>query len=248
MARLIIGNWKMNLGPEEAVKLAERLSKIVKHGDYVEVVVCPPFVDIVPVVQALKDGVIKIGAQNVSSADHGAYTGEVSAMMLRGLADYVIVGHSERRAMGESDAEVGRKAAAVNRNGLTPVLCVGDKLSDRDHGLATRVVHDQLVAGLDHLTAEEVGHMVVAYEPVWAIGTGEFARPDGVKQVVDSIRSTVGELYGAAAAGSLRVLYGGSVAPENAAMYLREAGVDGLLVGGASIRSEEFAAIVAAAK
>jgi len=248
MARLIIGNWKMNLGPVEAVTLAERLAKVAERGDYVEVVVCPPFIDIVPVVEALKDSVIKVGAQNANSADHGAYTGEVSAMMLRGLADYVLVGHSERRAMGETDAEVGQKTAAVNRNGLTPVLCVGDKLTDREHGLAVRVVHDQLVAGLDHLTAEEVGRIVVAYEPVWAIGTGEFARPEDVKQVVESIRSTVGELYGAAGAGSLRVLYGGSVEPENAAMYLREAGVDGLLVGGDSIRSEEFAAIVAAAK
>ena len=240
MARLIIGNWKMNLGPDEAVKLVKRL----REG--VEVVVCPPLVDLVPVAAALKGGVIKLGAQNANSVDHGSYTGEVSATMLRDLVEYVIVGHSERRAMGETDAEVGLKTAAVERNGLTPVLCVGEKLADRRNGLAGQVVHDQLVAGLDHLTAEEVARLVVAYEPVWAIGTGEFASVDDVRPVVAAIRQTIEELYGAVGAAGLRVLYGGSVTAGNAAMYLKAPGIDGLLVGGASIRSEEFAAVVAA--
>ncbi len=241
---LVVGNWKMNLGPDEAVKLAERLKTVAKPTGKVEVAVCPPALDLVPVAGVLKDSGIKVGAQNVNAADSGAYTGEISAAMLKGVADYVIVGHSERRAMGETPDGVGAKTAAAVRNGLTPIVCVGEKLLDRQHGAAKQVVHDQLVAGMDHLTAEEVSGVVVAYEPVWAIGTGEFARPDDVRPVIAAIRSTIEELYGATGAAGLRVLYGGSVTADNAAMYVRDAGADGLLVGGASLKSEEFGGII----
>jgi len=248
MTGLVIGNWKMNLGPAEAVKLATRLDEIIEPTHDVEVAVCPPTIDLVPVAEVLKGSPIQLGAQNANAADAGAYTGEVSAAMLSGLVRYVIIGHSERRAMGETDDEISRKVAAVVRNGLTPVLCVGEKLLDRQHGVAGKVVHDQLVAGLGGLTAAEVAHVVVAYEPIWAIGSGEAARPDDVKPVVSAIRRTVEELYGAEGTVGLRVLYGGSVSAANAADYLHGAEADGLLVGGASIRSEEFAGIIKAVK
>jgi triosephosphate isomerase len=163
--------------------------------------------------------------------------------MLKGLVNYAIIGHSERRAMGEDDKLIAKKVAAAFRNDITPILCVGEKLADREHGLSTKVVIDQLTADLGQLTAADVSQLVVAYEPVWAIGTGRVAKPDEVAPVVAAIRQTIEELYGEEGAGGLRVLYGGSVTPDVCTAYLKLRSIDGLLVGGASLNYEEFAQI-----
>lgn len=235
----------MNLGPGEAVALVKKLDQRIESHRDVEVVVCPPLIDLVPVYQELDHRKFKLGAQNCYYLDEGAVTGEVSATMLRGLAEYVIIGHSERRQLfGETDKLISQKMAAVVRNGLKPVLCVGENLSEREHNLSTKVVVDQLTADLSLLTADDMQELVVAYEPVWAIGTGKFATPDQIMPVVKAIRSTVEELYGESAHGGLRVLYGGSVNPDNAAAYLSQEGIDGLLPGGASLHYEQFGRIV----
>jgi triosephosphate isomerase len=247
MARLIIGNWKMNLGPGEAVRLLEKVQNKIEAKSGTEVVVCPPVIDLTLAVTKLDDTKVKLGAQNLHWADHGPYTGEVSGEMLRGLAEYVLVGHSERRAMGEDDQIIAKKMAAAIRNGLTPVLCVGEKTIDREHGHAARVVVDQLNTDLADLTEEDMAKVVVAYEPVWAIGTGRFATPDEIRPVIKAIHSTLEELYGAHGSAA-PVLYGGSVAPDNCMAYLKMPGIDGLLAGGVSLNPEEFGAIVAAAQ
>jgi len=248
MARLIVGNWKMNLNPGEASLLVHQLEDKLDAKANTEVVICPPFIDIYPISKDLDSKKLKLGSQNIHYLDEGAFTGEISPAMLKGMASYSIIGHSERRAMGEDDKLIAKKVAAALRNDIVPVLCVGESLHDREHGLSRKVVVDQLTADLSQLTAGDVGQLVVAYEPVWAIGSGKFATPDEVTPVVASIRGTVEELYGEEGAGGLRVLYGGSVAPDNAKAYLRLDVVDGLLVGGASLNYEEFAQIVKVAQ
>jgi triosephosphate isomerase (TIM) len=248
MARLIVGNWKMNLNPGEASMLVHRLEDKLKIDPEVEVVICPPFIDIYPIWKELDKTKLTLGSQNIHYLDEGAFTGEISPAMLKGMAAYSLIGHSERRAMGEDDKLVARKAAAAMRNDIVPVLCVGESLHDRGHGLSTKVVIDQLTADLHQLTAADVARLVVAYEPVWAIGSGKFAKPDEIRPVIDTIRHTVEELYGEEGAAGLRVLYGGSVSPDNARAYLRMDAVDGLLVGGASLNYEEFARIVKVAQ
>lgn len=248
MQKLIVANWKMNLNPGEASLLVSRLADHVETPPDTQVVLCPPFIDLYPMAKDIDNKRFKLGAQNVYHLDEGAYTGEVSAAMLKGLVQYAIVGHSERRAMGERDKQIALKVAAALRNGIVPVLCVGDTVSDRAHGLSTKVVIDQLTADLAQLTSADVAHLVVAYEPVWAIGTGKFATPDQVRPVVSAIRQTVEELYGEEGAAGLRVLYGGSVDADNAGTYLKLPGIQGLLVGGASLNYAEFAKIVAAAR
>lgn len=244
---LIVGNWKMNLNPHEASTLAHRLEGKIKPSPRVEVVLCPPALDLYPLKKEAHKN-FKLGAQNLHYVDEGAYTGEISGAMLKGLVDYVIVGHSERRRdAGEDDKVIAKKLGAAFRNGLTPILCVGESLLEREHKHGRKVVIDQLTADLAMLTADEVEKLVVAYEPVWAIGTGNFATPDDVEPMVGAIRETIEELYGENVGPEVRVLYGGSVDSHNAKAYLRLPGVDGLLVGGASLKYEEFAAIVAGA-
>ena len=248
MTKLIVGNWKMNLAPKEAITLVKQLQeRILPHRD-VEVVLCPPTLDLVPIRDILDRHKFKLGAQNCHYLDSGPVTGEVSATMLRGLVDYVIVGHSERRVkFHEDDKIVAKKLAAVVRNGLRPILCVGENLNERQHGLSTKVVIDQVSADLAHLTAGDMQHLVIAYEPIWAIGTGDFATTDQVEPIITAIRKTVEELYGEGGAAGLRVLYGASVEPSNAGSYFTSTGVDGLLVGGASLHYEQFAQIVESA-
>jgi triosephosphate isomerase len=168
--------------------------------------------------------------------------------MLKGMATYSLIGHSERRAMGEDDKLIARKAAAALRNDIVPVLCVGESLQDREHSLSAKVVVDQLTADVAELTTSDVAQLVVAYEPVWAIGSGKFATPDEIAPIIATIRHTIEELYGEEGAAGLRVLYGGSVSPDNSRAYLEMDGVDGLLVGGASLNYEEFARIVKSAQ
>jgi triosephosphate isomerase len=246
--KMIVGNWKMNLAPDAAVKFAKRLeSKLVDEQLDSTVVVCPASVSLFAVKKTFNTKRLSIGAQNISPMDEGAYTGEISAPMVHGLAKYVLVGHSERRAMGEHDKLIAQKVAAALRSDLIPILCVGETLNDRHHNLSTKVVVDQLSADLRDLIAAEVAKVVIAYEPVWAIGTGEFATPDQVEPMVRAIRKCVEDLYGEAGGAGIQVLYGGSVKSDNAASYLKIDGVDGLLVGGASLIEPEFIKIVAIA-
>jgi triosephosphate isomerase len=246
MKYLVVGNWKMHLGPSEASLLVKRLEEHVEHKAGTEVVICPPFIDLYPVARELDHKKFKLGAQDAFHLDEGPYTGEVSAAMLKGLVDYVILGHSERRAMGEHDALIAKKVAAAVRNDLTPVLCVGETLNERHHNLSLKVVIDQLTAGLSLLTDEDVAKTVIAYEPVWAIGAGVPAKPDEIAPVIRAIRTTIEELYGESASAGVRIIYGASVAADFVKGILSIDGVEGLLPGGASLNFAEFANIVKA--
>lgn len=249
MAKLIAGNWKMNLNPTEGSLLVHRLGEKIKPHDDVEVLLCPPFIDLVPLAKDLDRKKFKLGAQNMYYQDEGAFTGEISPLMLKNLVDYVILGHSERRLhFGEDDKLIAKKMAAAIRHDIRPILCIGETLLEREHDLSTKTVIDQLEANLSLLTAADITQLTIAYEPIWAIGTGRYAKPDEISPVIRSIRGTIEELYGEEGCAGLRVLYGGSVVADNAAAYLKLDGIDGLLVGGASLNYEEFAGIVKAAQ
>ncbi|MDO5727215.1 MAG: triose-phosphate isomerase [Bowdeniella nasicola] len=248
---LMAGNWKMNLDHFEAVQLIQKLDwtlKDAKHDyDAVEVVVIPPFTDIrsaQTVIEGDKMG-IRFGAQDVSAHESGAYTGEVSAAMLQRLGcTYVVVGHSERRQYhGEDDKLVGAKAAAVLAQEMTPIICVGEGLDVRQAGEHVSYTVKQIQGAYAELSAEQAANTVVAYEPVWAIGTGEVATPEDAQEVCAAIRAALAERYDQQLADSIRILYGGSVKSSNVASIMAKDDVDGALVGGASLKAEEFAAI-----
>jgi triosephosphate isomerase (TIM) len=247
---LIAGNWKMNLTHLEAIAVVQKLAFSLNDKDFdsTEVAVLPPFTDIRSV-QTMVDGDhlrIRYGAQDLSPHDAGAHTGDISGVMLAKLGcTFVLVGHSERRhEHGESDDLVNAKALAAYRNGLTPILCVGETTEIRRSG--THVAHTTaaLGAGLTGVTAAQARLLVVAYEPVWAIGTGEVATPADAQEVCAALRTELARRYSAAVAGAARILYGGSVKPDNATEIMSEPDVDGLLVGGASLVPEEFVRIV----
>jgi triosephosphate isomerase len=246
MKRLVIANWKMNLGPAEASLLVKRLEQHIEHHVNTEVVLCPPFVDLFPLAKDVDHKKFKIGAQNAHYLDEGAQTGEVSAAMLKGLATHVILGHSERRAMGETDQMIAQKVAAAIRNNLTPILCVGENLHDHHNNLTIKVVNDQVTAGLQMLTDEDVAKVIIAYEPIWAIGTGTPATPDTVRPAIRAIRTTIEELYGEDASAGMRIIYGASVNGDSVAGLLRVEHIVGFLVGGASLNYAEFSKIVQA--
>jgi triosephosphate isomerase (TIM) len=248
---LMAGNWKMNLNHQEAVVLVQKLAWTLsdKRHDYgkVEVVVCPPFTDLRSV-QTLVDGdrlSIKYAAQDVSTQDSGAYTGEISAAMLAKLGcSYVVVGHSERREFhAETDEVVNAKAHKALAAGMIPIVCVGEGLDIRQAGDQVAYTLAQVDGSLAGFTAEQVAGLVVAYEPVWAIGTGEVATPDDAQEVCGAIRDRIREVHGDAAADGVRVLYGGSVKAANVAGIMEKADVDGALVGGASLQVDEFGGI-----
>ncbi|HEY0890962.1 MAG TPA: triose-phosphate isomerase [Nocardioides sp.] len=248
---LMAGNWKMNLNHQEAVVLVQKLAWTLsdKRHDFAkaEVVVVPPFTDLRSV-QTLVDGdrlAIKYGAQDVSVHESGAYTGEISAGMLAKLGcSYVVVGHSERREYhAETDEVVNAKAKAALAAGMTPILCVGEGLEIRQDGAHVPHCTGQVEGGLAGFTAEEVAGMVIAYEPVWAIGTGEVATPEDAQEVAYAVRESVRKSHGDEAADAVRVLYGGSVKASNVAAIMAQPDVDGALVGGASLQADEFAAI-----
>ena len=248
---LMAGNWKSNLNHQEAVVLVQKLAWTLddKKHDFgrVEVVVLPPYTDIRSV-QTLVDGdrlQIKYGAQDVSEHDGGAYTGEVSAAMLAKLGcSYVVVGHSERRQYhGETDEQVNAKAHRAIAGGMTPIVCIGEGLEVRQAGEHVTHCMAQAEGSLAGFTAEQVAGLVVAYEPVWAIGTGEVATPSDAQEVCKAVRDQVREAYGDAAADGVRILYGGSVKAANVAGIMAEADVDGCLVGGASLQVDEFGGI-----
>ncbi len=248
---LMAGNWKMNLNHQEAVVLVQKLAWTLadKKHDYVqvEVVVVPPFTDLRSV-QTLVDGdrlLVKYGAQDVSTHDSGAYTGEISAGMLAKLGcSYVVVGHSERREHhNESDEVVNTKAKQALGSQMTPIVCVGEGLEVRQAGDHVAHTVAQVDGSLDGISAEQVASLVVAYEPVWAIGTGEVATPDDAQEVCAAIRERIREVHGDAAADGVRVLYGGSVKAANVAGIMDKSDVDGCLVGGASLQADEFGGI-----
>ncbi len=234
----------MNGTLEEAVELATSLRDALQPLDGAEVAVCPGFVSLKPVQDVLRGSCIRVGAQDVFYEDNGAYTGAVSAPMLADLCDYCIVGHSERRQwFGESDDWVGRKVAALRRHGIVPILCVGETLEERDANMTASVIERQMLAVLRSVIPCK--QLVVAYEPVWAIGTGRSADPASVNHTVHGIRSIVSSEWGNAYADEIRILYGGSVTADNVTSFVSQSEIDGTLVGGASLKCAEFCDIVA---
>ena len=245
---LIVGNWKMHLNASQASLLVHRLSEKVQTHQDVEVVLAPTALTLQPISVQIDRRKFSLAAQNAYWRDEGAYTGEVSFTMLRDLVHYAIVGHSERRHIFHEDlAMVRDKVAAAVRNEITPILCVGETAIEKDEGETKQVLHDQLMSALHDLTAQEVADIVIAYEPVWAIGKEAVTKPDQVLSAVEYIRSYVEGVFGAKAASGLRVLYGGGVVPEAIHSYLGIEGVDGFLVGHESLNYQAFSDIVSAA-
>lgn len=242
----IAGNWKMNTDSASAVALASGLVKALSAIQTVDVAVCPPFVYLQAVANALSSSNIALGAQDVFYEGNGAYTGEISAAMLKDCCcTYVIIGHSERRhVIGETDAMINKKIKAAIHGGLLPIFCVGELLAERDAGKTMQVVEEQVRRGLDGLCDERVQAVTIAYEPVWAIGTGRNATPQQAQEVHFGIRSLLEKLYNKKIAQSMRIQYGGSAKLANTAELMAQPDVDGLLVGGASLKVEEFAGMV----
>ena len=236
---IVAGNWKMNLGPTEARDFAASILSDLVTVRGVEIVLCPPAISL-PAVHAVLSGTnIRLGAQNMYYEEKGAFTGEISPKMLQGLADYVILGHSERRThFGETDDLVNRKALAAFAHDIRPIVCVGEHLEDRDAGRTERVITSQVYGSLKGFPANRLDELVVAYEPVWAIGTGRAATPKDAADVAALIRALLVEMYGAVEASVIRVQYGGSVTTANAASFASLPDIDGSMVGGASLRPD----------
>lgn len=244
---LIVGNWKMHLNTQEASLLVKRLDDHIKPHRSLEIVLAPNMLVLQPISLEIDNRKFGLAAQNAYSVDEGAYTGEVSFTMLRGLVDYVIVGHSERRIyFDETNDNIRDKIQAAIRNGISPILCVGETKQEKAQGETKRVIHDQVTAALANLTSEEISKVVIAYEPVWAISTfqGELAKPTDIKPVFELIRTNISELYGIDVAEDMRLLYGGSVTADTVGGYLQIHGCNGALVGGASINYKQFSSIV----
>ena len=246
---IIAGNWKMNKTASDTKKFAEELKAILPRAKWCDVVVCVPFVNIPAALKAFKDMRVAVGAENLYYEPSGAYTGEVSADMLKDLGvKYVIIGHSERRQyFGETDITVNKKVHAALEAGLHPIICVGESLEQREMGVTMELIALQVKSALAGVAAEKVRRCVIAYEPIWAIGTGRTATADQAEEVCAAIRKVVGELYGEDAAKALTVQYGGSMNAGNAAELLSKPDVDGGLIGGASLKADQFAVIVKAA-
>jgi len=247
--KLIAGNWKMNKTSADAVSLARDLVAAVGAQSDVEVVICPPFTSLEGVAKAIDGSLIKLGAQNMHFEASGAFTGEVSAPMLRALfATHVILGHSERRSLfAETDAFVNKKVLAAFKNQLRPILCVGETLAEREAGSTLKVVQTQVERGLEGVSNEMAATLVVAYEPVWAIGTGKVATTEQAQEVHAFIRGLLTRLHGDGVAQRVRILYGGSMKPANAPELLAQKDIDGGLIGGASLEARSFVELVKAA-
>ncbi|WP_146456056.1 triose-phosphate isomerase [Rubripirellula tenax] len=243
---LIAGNWKMNTRRADAVALAKGIVAAVGENPTVEVVLCPPSVYVSSVANAVAGTPVELGSQNLYAAADGAFTGEVNAAMLTDVGcRFVILGHSERRAiMGETDAQISEKLHAALAGNLVPIVCVGETLEDREAGNTEKVVETQLRGSLEGLDEARAAGVVIAYEPVWAIGTGKTASPEQAEEVHAFIRKLLGELFGADVAGQIRIQYGGSVKPGNAKELLGQPNIDGALVGGASLKIEDFMGII----
>jgi triosephosphate isomerase len=242
---IIAGNWKMNKTPAEAEQLVTELIPLVKDAKC-DVVVCPPYVDLAVVANLLAGTNIKLGAQNMHWAPKGAFTGEVSADMLLAMGvSYAIVGHSERRQyFGETDETVNKRAKAALEANITPIVCVGETLDQREKGVTDTIVSKQTVAALAGIEADEVVKVVIAYEPIWAIGTGKTATSEDANTTIKVIRDAIASVYGQKIAEEVRIQYGGSMKPSNAAELMAMPEIDGGLIGGASLKSDEFAKVV----
>ena len=240
---MIAGNWKMNTTVSEAVKLVGEMRPLLDPISNVEKVVCPPFVSLAAVREILKGSPVKLGAQNMYFEDKGAFTGEISPLMLTGLCEYVILGHSERRQyFGETNEIINKKVRAALKAGLKPILCVGESLAQYEAGKTEAVVTDHVVGSLKDIPASN--NLVIAYEPVWAIGTGKAATSEQANKIIGIVRRIVVKLYGDAFAQNLRILYGGSVTADNITELMNQPEIDGGLVGGASLKVDVFSSIV----
>lgn len=252
MKTYVVGNWKLNFNVGEASIYLHKLQKKLPVYRDVEVVIAPPLVALQPLSLQIDRHKMKMAAQNAFYQDYGAYTGETSFNQLRGLVDYVIVGHSERRYIfGEDDKMVGKKVAAAVRNKITPILCIGETESERAYGETTDVIRDQLMSGLRDVSEEDIDKVVIAYEPVWAISSvrdAKIASPDEVAEVVKLIRGILKEIYGDKMVENVAILYGGSVNPSNAGAYLTVPGVNGLMFAASSLILSEFVDIIDIAK
>jgi len=239
---LIAANWKMNLSLEEGRVLASEISEASRDIRQCEILVAPPFTSIATVREAIAGGSVALGAQTLYWEEHGAYTGEISGGMLKDAGcDYVLVGHSERRQLfQETDRDVNRKVLAAFQHGLKPVICLGETLSERDRGVTFVVIDRQVKGALQNISASQLSELVIAYEPIWAIGTGVTASPEQAQEVHQAIRGQLASLYDAKAADGTRILYGGSVKPDNIDTLMSQADIDGALVGGASLEAESF--------
>ena len=237
--KIVAGNWKMNMTPSQAVALCEELKDLVKSDD-VDVVYCVPAIDIVPVVEAVKGTNVAVGAENMYFEEKGAFTGEISAAMLVDAGvKYVIIGHSERRDyFKEDDALLNKKVKKAFEAGLTPILCCGESLEQREMGVTMDWIRFQIKSDLVGVTADQVKEMVIAYEPIWAIGTGKTATTEQAEEVCKGIRECIAEMYDEATAEAVRIQYGGSVSASNAAELFAPADIDGGLVGGASLKAD----------
>lgn len=239
--KIVAGNWKMNMTPSQAVKLVEELKPLVV-SDSVDVVYCVPAIDIVPVVEAVKGTNVQVGAENMYFEEKGAYTGEISAEMLVDAGvKYVVIGHSERRDyFKEDDVLLNKKVKKAIEAGLTPILCCGETLEQREMGVTLDWIRLQIKSDLAGVAAADVANMVIAYEPIWAIGTGKSSTAKDANDVCAHIRKTVAESFSQEAADKLRIQYGGSVKPANIKEYMAESDIDGALVGGASLEPQSF--------
>lgn len=237
--KIIAGNWKMNKTPSEAVELCKELIPLVKNDD-VDVVFCVPAIDIIPVVDAVKGTNIQVGAEDMSFEDKGAFTGQISAAMLVDAGvKYVILGHSERREYNhETSEEINKKVIKAFENGLTPIMCCGETLAQREQGITLDWIRQQVKVGFQNVTADQAKKAVIAYEPIWAIGTGKTATTEQAEEVCKGIRECIAEIYDDATAAAIRIQYGGSVNGANASELFAQPDIDGGLVGGASLKAD----------
>lgn len=243
--KIIAGNWKMNMTPSEAVKLVETLKPLVVN-DEVDVVFCVPAIDIIPVVEAAKGTNIQVGAENMYFEEKGAYTGEISpAMLVDAGVKYVVLGHSERREyFGETNEDVNKKVLKAFEHGITPIMCCGETLTQREQGVTMDFIRQQVKVGFQGVTADQAKTAVIAYEPIWAIGTGKSASVEIAENCCRIVRDQIRVMYGDEAAENVRVQYGGSVKPNNIVEYMAQPDIDGALIGGASLKADSFIEII----
>ncbi|OGS45764.1 MAG: triose-phosphate isomerase [Elusimicrobia bacterium RIFOXYD2_FULL_34_15] len=243
---LIAGNWKMNKTVKESVELVLALKQKLSDVKEREILVCPPYTSLYAVKENLKNSNIKVGAQNMYFEKSGAFTGEISPLMLKDIGcDYVIIGHSERRQyFGETDDSVNKKMKVAFENGITPIVCVGETLQQREKNEAFSVIEKQIKIGVAGLSGDQITKVVIAYEPVWAIGTGKTASPQQAEEIHAFIRKLYFEMYGKDSSEAIRILYGGSVKPDNISEIMKQPNIDGGLIGGAALKADDFIKLV----
>ena len=247
---IVAGNWKMNNDLSDSVNLISEIKNLLSGKELkAEVIICPPFISLETASALIKGTKIKLGAQNMSFEENGAFTGEISASMLKSVGcDYVILGHSERRAIfGETDEIINKKMKKAISSSLTPIFCIGETLEQREEGITNKIIEGQIRNGLTGISENEMKNVIIAYEPVWAIGTGKTASPDQAQEVHEFIRSLITEIYSSNLADNLTIQYGGSVKPDNAETLLSQKDIDGALVGGACLKADSFYGIIKSA-